>query len=154
MTPAATDRPADPGSGPSSPPPPDSAYRSELSRSFDEGDDARRAATERDERAERDEGAERDESDEAGEDTDEPKGHWWTRTPLRVKLVAAVLSLMTIALLLVGAASVVALQGYLVDRVDGQLDAFEASLPDDAPCPRAVRCRATSRSACSATPGR
>ena len=56
---------------------------------------------------------------------EEPKGRWWTRTPLRVKLVAAVLGLMTVALLLVGAASVVALQGYLVDRVDGQLDAIE-----------------------------
>ena len=35
---------------------------------------------------------------------------------------------MTVALLLVGAASVVALQSYLVDRVDGQLDAIETTL--------------------------
>ena len=46
---------------------------------------------------------------------------WLTQKPLRVKLVAAMLTLVTFALLVVGAASVVALQDYLTNRVDGQL---------------------------------
>ena len=41
--------------------------------------------------------------------------------PLSVKLVAAMLALMTVALSLIGVASVVALRDYLVDRIDSQL---------------------------------
>ena len=43
------------------------------------------------------------------------------RTPLRVKLVAALLSLVTVALAAAGFAATTALRGYLVQRVDGQL---------------------------------
>lgn len=43
------------------------------------------------------------------------------RTPLRVKLVAAVLALVAAALAVIGVASAVALRSYLVGRVDGQL---------------------------------
>jgi two-component system OmpR family sensor kinase len=43
------------------------------------------------------------------------------RTPLRVKLVAAVLALVTAALVTTGAASALALRSYLIDRMDGQL---------------------------------
>ena len=45
------------------------------------------------------------------------------RTPLQVKLIVAVLSLVTVALLLIGLASAAALQGYLVGRLDDQLQA-------------------------------
>jgi two-component system, OmpR family, sensor kinase len=43
------------------------------------------------------------------------------RTPLQVKLIAAVLVLVTVALALIGLASVAALDGYLVGRLDDQL---------------------------------
>jgi two-component system, OmpR family, sensor kinase len=43
------------------------------------------------------------------------------RTPLQVKLIAAVLVLVTVALLLIGLASAAALHGYLVGRLDDQL---------------------------------
>ncbi|MGY0233535.1 sensor histidine kinase [Longispora urticae] len=43
------------------------------------------------------------------------------RVPLRVKLVAAVLGLVAAALLVMGVATVTALRGYLLDRVDTQL---------------------------------
>jgi two-component system OmpR family sensor kinase len=43
------------------------------------------------------------------------------RTPLRVKLVAAVLALVTAALVITGAASAMALRSYQVDRIDSQL---------------------------------
>src|SRR5690606_36052406 len=43
------------------------------------------------------------------------------RTPLRVKLVAAVLLLVTVALVLISVASTVALRSYLVGRIDEQL---------------------------------
>jgi len=43
------------------------------------------------------------------------------RTPLRVKLIVAVLALVTVALALVSLASVTALRGYLVHRLDDQL---------------------------------
>jgi two-component system OmpR family sensor kinase len=43
------------------------------------------------------------------------------RTPLRVKLLVAVLALVTVALVLIGLASAAALEGYLVGRLDGQL---------------------------------
>src|SRR5512132_352787 len=43
------------------------------------------------------------------------------RTPLQVKLIVAVLALVTVALLLIGLASVAALDGYLVGRLDAQL---------------------------------
>jgi len=43
------------------------------------------------------------------------------RTPLQVKLIAAVLVLVTVALLVIGLGSVAALDGYLVGRLDNQL---------------------------------
>lgn len=43
------------------------------------------------------------------------------RTPLRVQLVAALLSLVTLGLLVSGVAATAALRNYLVDRVDSQL---------------------------------
>jgi signal transduction histidine kinase len=43
------------------------------------------------------------------------------RTPLQVKLILAVLALVTVALALIGVASVTALDGYLVGRLDTQL---------------------------------
>ena len=43
------------------------------------------------------------------------------RTPLQVKLIVAVLALVTVALALIGLASVAALNGYLVGRLDTQL---------------------------------
>ncbi|MGH2814654.1 MAG: hypothetical protein ACRDLC_05785, partial [Actinomycetota bacterium] len=43
------------------------------------------------------------------------------RTPLQVKLIVAVLVLVTVALALIGVASVAALDGYLVGRLDTQL---------------------------------
>src|SRR4029450_8800625 len=45
------------------------------------------------------------------------------RTPLQVKLIVAVLALVTVALLLIGLASAAVLQGYLVGRLDDQLQA-------------------------------
>jgi signal transduction histidine kinase len=44
------------------------------------------------------------------------------RTPLQVKLIVAVLALVTVALALIGVASVAALDGYLVGRLDNQLE--------------------------------
>jgi two-component system OmpR family sensor kinase len=44
-----------------------------------------------------------------------------TRVPLRVKLVAAVLALVTFALMLISVASTVALRSYLIGRIDQQL---------------------------------
>jgi two-component system, OmpR family, sensor kinase len=43
------------------------------------------------------------------------------RTPLQLKLIVAVLALVTVALLLIGLASVAVLDGYLVGRLDTQL---------------------------------
>jgi signal transduction histidine kinase len=43
------------------------------------------------------------------------------RTPLQIKLIVAVLALVTVALALIGVASVTALDGYLVGRLDAQL---------------------------------
>jgi two-component system OmpR family sensor kinase len=43
------------------------------------------------------------------------------RTPLRVKLIVAVLALVAVALALISLASVTALRGYLVDRLDNDL---------------------------------
>lgn len=52
---------------------------------------------------------------------------WLRRTPLRVKLVAAVLALVAVALVLISVASTVALRSYLIGQVDGQLvDTIEA----------------------------
>jgi len=44
------------------------------------------------------------------------------RTPLRVKLIVAVLALVTVTLALIGVASVAGLRGYLVSRLDNQLE--------------------------------
>jgi two-component system OmpR family sensor kinase len=43
------------------------------------------------------------------------------RTPLRIKLITAVLTLVTLALIVVGVASVSMMRYYLVERTDGQL---------------------------------
>ncbi|MEU4410517.1 HAMP domain-containing sensor histidine kinase [Streptosporangium sp. NPDC023963] len=43
-------------------------------------------------------------------------------TPLRVKLIGVILVLLTIALALIGIGSVSIMRGYLIDRVDGQID--------------------------------
>ncbi|RBQ15551.1 two-component sensor histidine kinase [Spongiactinospora rosea] len=43
------------------------------------------------------------------------------RTPLRIKLIAAMLALLAFGLTLIGVVSVSVLQSYLMDRVDGQL---------------------------------
>jgi two-component system, OmpR family, sensor kinase len=45
----------------------------------------------------------------------------WVGLPLSIKLVAAMLALMAVALSVIGVASVVALRDYLMDRIDGQL---------------------------------
>jgi two-component system OmpR family sensor kinase len=46
---------------------------------------------------------------------------WFTRNPLRVKLVAAILALVALALLVIGSASAYVLRQFLLDRVDSQL---------------------------------
>lgn len=43
-------------------------------------------------------------------------------TPLRVKLIGVILVLLTIALALIGIGSVSIMRGYLIDRVDSQID--------------------------------
>jgi two-component system OmpR family sensor kinase len=48
-------------------------------------------------------------------------GRLWATTPLWLRLVAAVLALVTLALGAAGVATVTALHGYLLDQVDGQL---------------------------------
>jgi two-component system OmpR family sensor kinase len=53
-------------------------------------------------------------------------------TPLRVKLIAALLVLVSLALIGTGVAGSVALRGYLMDKVDGQLPDGPIVLPD---CP-------------------
>jgi HAMP domain-containing protein len=53
---------------------------------------------------------------------------WMTRNPLRVKLVAAMLTLVAFGLFVIGAASVFALRDYLVKRMDNQLWAAQARL--------------------------
>jgi len=45
----------------------------------------------------------------------------WSRTPLRIKLVATLVTLVTAALAFAGVAAVTSLRGYLFDRVDAQL---------------------------------
>jgi two-component system, OmpR family, sensor kinase len=49
------------------------------------------------------------------------------RTPLQLKLIVAMLALVTVALLLIGLASVAVLDGYLVGRLDTQLQAVALS---------------------------
>ena len=51
----------------------------------------------------------------------EPRAGWFARTPLRVKLVAVMLALVSLALIVIGSASAFALRSYLVGRIDGQL---------------------------------
>ena len=46
---------------------------------------------------------------------------WWTRRPLRVRLVAVVVALVSVTLILTGVGSVVAMRDYLIGRVDSQL---------------------------------
>jgi two-component system OmpR family sensor kinase len=56
----------------------------------------------------------------------EPKRRtgWFSRNPLRVKLVGAILLLVALALGVIGTASAYVLRQYLVDRVDSQLYGF------------------------------
>jgi len=46
---------------------------------------------------------------------------WGARTPLRIKLVVGLLALVAVALAVTGVTAAAVLNGYLVDRVDGQL---------------------------------
>jgi two-component system, OmpR family, sensor kinase len=46
---------------------------------------------------------------------------WWTRNPLRVRLVVAMLALVAFALAVIGTASAFALHSYMIDRTDSQL---------------------------------
>ena len=55
------------------------------------------------------------------------------RTPLQAKLIVAVLALVTVALALIGLASVAALEGYLVDRLDDQLESVARRSADQGP---------------------
>ncbi len=55
------------------------------------------------------------------------------RTPLRVKLVAVLLSLVTVALLAAGLAATTALRGYLVRQLDGQLVQAAVAADRDGP---------------------
>ena len=57
------------------------------------------------------------------------------RTPLQVKLIVAVLALVTVALALIGLASVAALDGYLVGRLDTQLQAVAEHSAEEGPPP-------------------
>jgi two-component system OmpR family sensor kinase len=57
------------------------------------------------------------------------------RTPLRVKLIVAVLGLVTVALALISLASVTALRGYLVGRLDDQLRGVAPAFVEDRPHP-------------------
>ena len=54
----------------------------------------------------------------------EPHGRWWTRNPLRVKLVALILVLVALAMVFISVASRVFLDRYMVDRTDAQLRTF------------------------------
>jgi two-component system OmpR family sensor kinase len=51
----------------------------------------------------------------------EPRGRWWNRISLRVRLVAASLALVLFALMVIGTCSAVALQQYLIGQADDQL---------------------------------
>jgi two-component system, OmpR family, sensor kinase len=63
----------------------------------------------------------------------EPRGRWWTRNPLRVKLVALILVLVALALVFISVASTVFLNRYLTDRADTQLIAFAKTVNGMAP---------------------
>src|SRR5579859_1852558 len=52
------------------------------------------------------------------------------RAPLRIKLVAAILVLVTVALLVIGAASVFVVRGYLIDRMDDQMERAAGAVYD------------------------
>jgi two-component system, OmpR family, sensor kinase len=72
-------------------------------------------------------------SDDAQESGPDSSGRWWTHVSLRVKLVAASLALVTLALIVIGVGSVFALRDYLVDRVDSQLRLATAIALQDEP---------------------
>jgi len=57
------------------------------------------------------------------------------RTPLRVKLIVAVLALVAVALALISLASVTALRGYLVGRMDDQLTLVAPGFQHERPGP-------------------
>jgi two-component system OmpR family sensor kinase len=72
--------------------------------------------------------------DEDAVATGPPPARWWSRAPLRVKLVAAMLTMVAIALAVIGVASTIALRSHLLDRSDSQLKTIAhglrlASLP-------------------------
>jgi two-component system OmpR family sensor kinase len=58
------------------------------------------------------------------------------RTPLRVKLVAAVLALVTVALIVISAGSAYALRSYLIGRTDSQLKSTSREIVNAAILPR------------------
>ncbi|HEX6872403.1 MAG TPA: HAMP domain-containing sensor histidine kinase [Micromonosporaceae bacterium] len=58
----------------------------------------------------------------------EPKGRWWTRNPLRVKLVAATLALVAFALVVISVSSAYALNNHLLARADSQLTAVARTI--------------------------
>src|SRR3954447_25521796 len=51
-----------------------------------------------------------------------------SRTPLRIKLIAAVLAMVALALVAVSVASVSAMRGYLLDRTDRQLTSMARAM--------------------------
>src|SRR5262252_7371860 len=58
----------------------------------------------------------------------EPRGRWWTRNPLRVRLVAAMLALVAFALVVIGTASTFALHSYMIDQIDSRLTGTAQSI--------------------------
>src|SRR5262245_10721221 len=58
---------------------------------------------------------------------DTPPARWFTRNPLRVKLVAAILVLVALALVVIGTSSAYVMRRYLMDRTDAQLQAVAQS---------------------------
>ena len=55
---------------------------------------------------------------------------WWHRTPLRPRLLGALLALVAITLAATGVLAVSPLRGFLTDRVDSQLSGFVARVAD------------------------
>jgi two-component system OmpR family sensor kinase len=56
-----------------------------------------------------------------------PPARWFTRNPLRVKLVAAILVLVALALVVIGTSSAYVMRRYLMDRTDAQLQGVAQS---------------------------
>jgi len=67
-----------------------------------------------------------------------PAFGFWSRIPLRIKLIAAMLALLALAIAVIGVASTVALRRYLLDRIDEQLASTTQHLiehPEQRPAP-------------------